>query len=979
VESIKRRRYVAFLVASGAFTLLYALWAVVAPTDVRSWSTLSDVFQTLPPAAALGCTWFAARSLERAARRPWIFVAVGLASWTLGQAVYCIYDFARGSAPDPSLADIGFLLFPVFVLVAMFSAMRRDVDAVERAGVALDAVVITLALLFCTYALMYGPVAHPAHGPMLSHLIALLYPLFDVTIVATVVVGAARFRSSFAPAARALAIGFLFLDASDSGYYYVVVKKGYEAGTLLDLGWVIGFLILGAGALRVARGSRVRIAHRVNWFALPYVAVVCAIIFGSISAVASDKLPVFLWFLASMLVGAVALRELVSHVENRRLTNDLDLWRARFFAMVEVATVGMLYEDENRKVILGNAMFCKYFGFEEGPADLVGMDATEVFRRINEVATEDVAQATEAMAANFDAISMRKVVLESGRTYNIIYEPLIMDGVVRGAAWVFLDLTAQERAATANALALRRAMDATKVKSEFLATMSHEIRTPMHGILGLTELLLDTEISGDERGLVEAIRTSAVSLRGLLDDILDFSKIEAGRMELHVGSFDLHHLVRRVVTMNEGVAATKGLTLSARVSPLVAPMRSGDADRLGQVLLNLLGNAVKFTTTGEVGLTVDAIADDDASVRFTVRDTGPGMDATQAQRLFTPFTQLESDAARRFGGTGLGLAISQQLTRMMGGEIVVQTAPGAGAAFSFSLPLPPVDQPVPASGAPAAAKPTEGAVLGAVLVVEDNDVNRMVAGEMVAKLGYEVATAASGAAALEAMRTQAFDLVLMDVQMPGMDGLTVTRRLRRDPNGLNYTTPVVAMTASAMAGDREACLQAGMDDFLTKPATLTELREATGRWASRRRDADGAGPSYQKVTRQARPVTVAQPAAFDPNALRAVIADVGGDADFLTGLIEMYVGELPSRRRAILDAARNGDRVALERAAHTLKSASGYLGLVALQRHCARLEQLAREDQLDDLAGLLRDIDTGADAAPGQLEAFAAAEDLSAA
>jgi two-component system sensor histidine kinase/response regulator len=767
---------------------------------------------------------------------------------------------------------------------------------------------------------------------------------------------------------------------------------------------------------------------------------------------------------------------------------------ARFRSLVHNSLDLITVVDDRSIAIYQSPSSSRVLGYE--PSDIIGTRVTDLlhpndkarvitaFADIYEQAGETVALTFRMRHRNGSWVSMEGTVLN-----------LVSDATVGGFVVNTRDVTERERAAAELATARDAALEASRMKSQFLASMSHEIRTPMNAVIGLTELLLDSPMTDEQRRYAGGVQAAADGLLGIINDILDFSKVEAGKLNIEMVDLDLGLLLEDVASLFAETAQTRGVELLVHRHLGLRTALRGDPTRLRQVLVNLMANAVKFTSAGEVVLSASLVSETPtvANVRFEVRDTGIGIAPDDQARMFDPFSQADSSTTRRFGGTGLGLAIVRQLVELMGGHLGLDSEVDVGSTFWFEVPLEKQDvdtgelsvisdleslkvlivddnatnrlilhqqlaswgmQPDEEAGGQAAlermraasaaqnaydivvldlnmpemdglelartvsaepgisaaklfllsssgkvsdevarecklsgalAKPVRQSELfnclvtglsaagvqaahtapsgrvsdamrrhGNVLLVEDNAMNQLVATKILEKLGYSVVVAENGREALEAISDHAaagvaFDAVLMDCQMPEMDGYEATRQLRRLEGDEGRRLPVIAMTAAAMEGDRERCLAAGMDDYVTKPVRSVAVDAVLVRWIDEREQDEEPAPIAAMD-----PADTGSP--LDPERLALLRELDGGDGELLTAVVTEFVDDSTQQLGAVSAALIDGDPRVVERAVHNLKGASANLGATTLADLCGELEVLARASALTMAPDLLDSI-----------------------
>ncbi|HWE55076.1 MAG TPA: response regulator [Acidimicrobiales bacterium] len=1041
----------AALVGSAVLVAVYSVSLIVRATGayfgpVDGWGV--GAFE-LVISLLCAARWFAPDWKRSGLTSPLVIGLAGV-SWAVGDLVLSWESLGGASPADPSWADLFWVgFFPLCYFGLMLVIRRGTVGSVVAAS--LDGLIAALAVAALSAAFLFGAVMHTAGGSALAATTNLAYPVGDVLLLAlslgAVKVMPARYRMflivcSIAQAVNAVGDGFNLLSPDG--------RTGYVSNSVA---WPLSLLLLCVAVWRlpadsVRRGDRSETAPGFVLPAFGTLAALAVLIAASVAAVRPAAVA-----LAAGTIVVCAVRLAIAVREAQELKS------ARFRFLIDKAWDLIVVVEEDLTVAFATRSWSRVLG-----SDIAGVVGTAFADHIDAEQAASVLEQLRLLpaggAAEFE-IGMRRPD-GSSRTVSWNVANLLDDASVNGYVLNGTDVTDLRRSSEELVAARDDAMAASRAKSQFLATMSHEIRTPMNGVIGLSDLLLDTDLDRDQRELASGVRSSAENLLVIINDILDFSKIEAGKMQLEETSIDLIELADEVGRVLAGPAHAKGLELLIDLHPDVPRHILGDKVRLTQILLNFGSNAVKFSPDGEVIIRAAVLHRnaDRAALRFEVIDRGIGIRPEVQARLFQAFTQADSSTTRRFGGTGLGLAICRQLVDLMSGRIGVDSTEGEGSTFWFEVSLRVADIVEPsevrsselpgrralivddnatnrmivhrqlsswgvetveaidgftaieeagrAAGEgrpfdlgildmnmpgmdgielaarlksdPATApitlfllsssgerlshaeshlrgfattltKPVRSSELyeclisnlaatpvaevrsynpprrtegnaAMILLVEDNRMNQLVATKVLEKLGHRFDIANDGEEAVAAVAAKPYDLVLMDCEMPHMDGFEATGIIRRSESPDRHL-PIIAMTAAAMEGDRDRCLAAGMDDYLTKPIRIDILAETIARWLP------------------AVVAPVGQP--LDQSQIDALLDLDDGAGEVLAEIVREFVAMVEPMSADLGQAVRSGDAPGLMRVAHTLKGAASNIGAAELAAVLADMERYGRE------------------------------------
>ncbi|WP_245232814.1 hybrid sensor histidine kinase/response regulator [Paenarthrobacter nicotinovorans] len=851
MRSTTRHGWPLFLVPVTLCLVLLAV-GLASGSGTTTAQLAGDMAILLAALTALTTHTLAARRRKDKSAGRW-FIVAGLAAWSAGQSVWTINGIALDHQyPFPSFADIGFVWYALPTSIGLVLLLRGQGLRIPLRRTILDAGVVASSTFFIAWSSVLGPLAAATNQDAFSRITQMAYPIADVLMVSVVIVLTMRAARGRRLPWLSMGLGFWILAITDLTYMTLTLQGiTGVTGSPLALGWVLAFLLVGLSPLLPEADSMRKDgrAYAAALELLPYVPVFTAVFFSRTRPIGEDPI---LLVTGLVVVVFVIVRQVLIVVENVTLTRGLESKVAERTAQLE--GLGAIVNSSG-DAIIGETPDGVITSWNPGAERIFGYPASEAIGRKGDFFVpanllEKERQALESTARsgevqNYETERKRG----DGATIpvSVTLSPVRSENGIRGVATISRDIT-ERRAAEAELLAAREAaLEASRLKSEFLATMSHEIRTPLNAVIGLTSLMMDTPLSEGPRQYAQGVKGAGEVLLTLINDILDFSKLEAGKVDLDVNAFDPRALVDEVAGLVAEAAQGKNLELISYCHPDVPERLMGDAGRIRQILLNLSSNAVKFTPAGEVEIQISVVSRDadNASLRFEVRDTGIGISAADHHRLFESFAQADASTTRRYGGTGLGLAISRRLTEVMGGRIGLESAPGSGSKFWFVLELPIGPAPTDTGTLPATLAGRR------VLVVDDNATNRLVLEKQLASWGMEPVAVADAASAMDEYRTAVlthhpYDIAVVDMCMPDTDGLELARQIKDENDGAG--SPGIILLTSTMQVERGDLLSAGIREYLTKPVRSSEFYNRLLRLMATRITGSPAQPVLEAVT-----------------------------------------------------------------------------------------------------------------------------------
>ncbi len=649
---------------------------------------------------------------------------------------------------------------------------------------------------------------------------------------------------------------------------------------------------------------------------------------------------------------SITISELNRETQNAR--KNLKAISNRLVAIMDNLDSGLIVEDPQNNIIHINNGFCTMFNLNRSPAELIDSDGSLVQDQIAKVFSleQEFLQIKNEKLHNKKKSLRQEFKLNDGRIIEQDYIPIYNRNEYAGHIWHYRDITFLKSVQS-------QALEAAQLKSEFLANMSHEIRTPLNGIIGMVDILKTTPLNDQQNEFVHTVKSSATTLLELINDILDFSKIEAGKVEIEKISFSLVSVLKELAMVLKPVADKKGLDLSVYMDEDIQDGFMGDPVRIKQILYNLMGNAIKFTHKGTIEIRVEKIKQraSDLTLRLSIVDSGIGMSETAVAKLFQPFTQADASTTRKYGGTGLGLSISKGLVDLMKGKIGVKSIEGKGSTFWFEIPLS-TSKEIPSQKDVTSGHLTE-MPSWKILVAEDNQINQMVIREMLTRLGQEVSIASNGVEAVEKAQSEVFDLILMDVMMPEMDGLEATRTLRKLESMKNMQ--IIALTANSMKGDREKCIDAGMNEYLSKPIQMQALKAMLLKVMGVESGNEETTPTAEALALSSKALSIADKQGLPLETTKQQVvtqtpAPKNNDFlskkalqelekmgfDLLVSVVESFKEESPGILVELQQVILDKNYQQIYALSHKLKSTAKLVGATELAESCLQMETEAR-------------------------------------
>jgi PAS domain S-box-containing protein len=771
-----------------------------------------------------------AASMVRRVLHPGVALLFGIAclSWTLGDLVITFQSLGGGTPPDVGLANAFWFGFYPFAFAALVRYMRAE-RRLGHVPNGLDGAIAGVGVAALCMAWADHSLDQYVGHVTLAGSVNLSYAFLDIVLLGvaggTAVVVGGRNRATL----TMIAVGLTVNAAGDT---FAFTGAGGVGLVVNAIAWPISIYLI-AVSMWVRESDSDRFAlHALSGLVLPAIATVSSlVILVGASAFGIGPVAIGAATLALILLGIrLAFRPAL-----RIAREQLRASQARYRTLFEGNPQPMVvYDRATLEIVdISDAMIQQYGYTREELCSMTVRDLQRPEEREHLSAYLAVGEPESAIEDTAEQRSYPAThVLTDGTLIDVEVTSTDLDVNGRACRIAHFDnVTERNRASRELAIARDHAVEASNMKSAFLANVSHEIRTPMNGVLGMNELLLDTDLDNDQRAFAEQVSRSGEQMLALINDILDVSKIEAGQLELDIADFDLPEAIEQACAVSSVQAATNGLEFVIDIGEEVPWRTRGDARRLRQIILNLVSNAVKFTAVGSVTVRASARPSDDGVITSVqVTDTGIGIDPAVLDHMFDPFTQADASTTRNYGGTGLGLAIVKELVELMGGTVGCESELGKGSTFYFELPLPDLV----ADGGESQNVEHEAVAAGwtrppRILVAEDSPVNQVVALRTLERCGCDAEAVANGQLALDALERGHYDIVLMDCQMAVMDGYEATAEMRRR-EGDGPRTPVIAMTALAMQGDVERCIAAGMDDYVSKPIRRQQLIETLQRW-----------------------------------------------------------------------------------------------------------------------------------------------------